>query len=345
MVAYLLRGRARFCACLTALTLLAPAAAFAQQVDEASTSAARDLGYEGIDAFQRGDFALALDKLDRAYRVLKVPTLGLWSARALAKQSKLVEASARYLEVTRLEVKGEAAVQKQAIADATQEREALLSQIPAATVQVAGASAEDVQLTIDGVTISNALIGVKRPVNPGKHHFAATLGAQKAEADATFAISETKTVTLTFGGAAAPSGDAAAQPAPATASSPAAPASDQAPLDTEDPGKRRRTIGWVTVGVGGALVVVGAVTGGIAAGKKSDLNPHCIDYKCDHKYAGEIDSYNAMRITSWVGFVGGGIVGAAGAVLLLTAPKAVASNPAGLTPYVTSNQLGVFGRF
>ena len=72
------------------------------------------LGYEGVAAYQKGDYVSARDKLERAYRVVRAPSLGLWSARALEKSGKLVEASERYLEVTRLEVKaGEAAVQQE----------------------------------------------------------------------------------------------------------------------------------------------------------------------------------------------------------------------------------------
>jgi hypothetical protein len=40
----------------------------------------------------------ASDKLVKAYHLLKVPSFGLWSARALEKRGLLLEALARYLE-------------------------------------------------------------------------------------------------------------------------------------------------------------------------------------------------------------------------------------------------------
>src|SRR5262245_61290417 len=106
------------------LALLAcPAVASAQS--DAARAAARDLGAEGVEDFQAGRFEQASTKLSQAFDILKVPTLGLWSARALVKVGKLVEASERYLSVSRLDAsKGEAQVQKQAQADATKERDA-----------------------------------------------------------------------------------------------------------------------------------------------------------------------------------------------------------------------------
>jgi hypothetical protein len=62
------------------LGLVTPARA---EVDDATRSSARELGYAGVEAFQASDYAAAHAKLDRAYRVLKAPSLRLWSARAL----------------------------------------------------------------------------------------------------------------------------------------------------------------------------------------------------------------------------------------------------------------------
>src|SRR5688572_30759640 len=94
----------------------------AQPVDDATRAAARDLGMAGVEAYQAGSYPAASEKLDKAYRTLRAPSLGLWSARALAKLGKLIEASERYLEVTRLDVaSGDVAVQKQAQIDAAAE--------------------------------------------------------------------------------------------------------------------------------------------------------------------------------------------------------------------------------
>ena len=62
---------------LASVTLVAPAAA----QDDASRSAARRMATTGVEAYQRDDYATAVDKLERAYQVLRVPSIGLWLAQ------------------------------------------------------------------------------------------------------------------------------------------------------------------------------------------------------------------------------------------------------------------------
>src|SRR3978361_1700708 len=80
----------------------APTPVLAQSPGDGSRSAARDIASAGVAAFQHNDFALASEKLEQAYRLLKVPSFGLWSARALVKTGRLVQAAERYREVVRL---------------------------------------------------------------------------------------------------------------------------------------------------------------------------------------------------------------------------------------------------
>jgi hypothetical protein len=95
----------------------------------------------------------------------------------------------------------------------------------------------------------------------------------------------------------------------------------------------QRTLGWVGVGVGGAGVLVGMVAGGVVLVKQSTLDndPGCPD-ACRDRDA--VSSFNAMRGVSTAGFIAGGVVLAAGVVLVLTAPsssaRAVAADGRGL---------------
>jgi pentatricopeptide repeat protein len=89
------------------------------------------LGYEGVEAFQANDFEAAEDKLRRAFAVVKVPTLGLWLARALAKNGRWVEAAEVYREVSRLEpTEGKVEAQREAQRAAAGELETLAGKIP-----------------------------------------------------------------------------------------------------------------------------------------------------------------------------------------------------------------------
>ena len=326
-----------------AAALLSSPIARAQQVDEASKSAARDIGKQGLEAFKAGRYDEAVDKLGRAYAVVKVPGLGLWTARALEKAGKLVEASEVYNEVGMLEVaEGDRAVQEVAKQDAAKEREALLPRIPKLTIQVQGAPADQVQVTVDGVAVAAALIGAARPANPGNHSATGKLGEQQVTEEVTLAEGESKTVVLRVTAPAPVEQPAVAEPAPAPAPAPAT----TAPADTgTEDGSMQRTLGWVGLGVGGVGLVFGTVTGIMALSKKSALEDGgCVDGACYADQADDVDSYNSMRTLSTVGFVIGGVGAAAGAVLLLTAPEEKEAGPT-LSAWLGVGSAGVKGSF
>lgn len=99
----------------------------------------------------------ASDKLEKAYQLPKVPSLGLWSARALEKRGLLLEALTRYLEASSMQVPGgEAAVQHKAQADAQREGAALKARLPRVVISLEGAEPNEVTLTIEGRSISAA---------------------------------------------------------------------------------------------------------------------------------------------------------------------------------------------
>ncbi len=79
-----------------------------------------------------------------------------------------------------------------------------------------------------------------------------------------------------------------------------------------------RSVGWVALGVGGAGLLAGVVTGAAAGAKKGDFNESvgCRDNQCPPSQADAVDTYNALRHASTAAFVTGGILAAAGAVFL-----------------------------
>jgi len=185
---------------LAALALAEPL--LAQETDDATRSVARDLGYQGVDAYKAGDYATAVDKLGRAFAAVRMPTLGLWLARALVQQGKLVEASERYAEVERCEVAaGQVATQKEAQSEAAAERLALVPRVPGIRIDIQGTSPSEVQVTIDGVPVPTALLGVSLPVNPGPRKIVGQRGEQVVTKDTEFAEGQSQTVVLDFGAA------------------------------------------------------------------------------------------------------------------------------------------------
>jgi hypothetical protein len=299
---------------------LCPRPCWADGEDAATRRAARNLGVAGVEAYQTGEYATANDKLDKAYRALRAPSLGLWSARALAKLNRLVEAAERYQEVQRLDTSGgEAAVQRQAQSDASDELAKLAPQIPNLIVRLEGAKAEEVQVEVDGAPVATALIGESRPVDPGKHTVRGVRGEQVVAADVTVALGESQPVTLKF------KGDAAASP-PKTAptAAPLAPVGSPPSDAGANPksGSLQRTAGFVALGVGGAGLVFGGVATVLALGKKGDIkdNPNCQGSTCFRSEEGLVNSYKQWRTLSGVGLIGGGVLAAAGLVLVFTAP-------------------------
>lgn len=310
-----MRLGSRFRSVVLGLSLcLYGATAEAQAVDDATRAAARTLGYAGVEAYQAGDYATASDKLEKAYSVLQAPSLGLWSARALVKLGKLVEAAERYREVQRLEPKGgDAKVQKQAQIDAAAELEALSPKIPTLVVTVEGADAKEIEISIDGTKLAAALVGEARPLNPGRHVVEGVRGDERVTEEITLAEAEAQRIVLRF----APKAGVQAAPAPTFDAG-----SSVTPVKTG--GSKMRTLGFVALGVGGAGLVLGGVTGVMALGKKGDLedNPWCDDeLRCLGIARDDVDSYNSMRTISSIGFIAGGVLAATGVVLVLTAPK------------------------
>ena len=295
---------------------------WADEPDEATRVAARTLGAAGVESFQSGKYVEASDKLEKAYGLLKVPSLGLWSARALAKRGLLVEAEERYLETTGLQApSGDSTVQRKAQQDAKTELAALKPRIPSLVIRLSEADAAQLSLTLDGQPLATSWLGRPRLVDPGEHHVVAQRGADEAEGAATVAEGESKDVALAF--RSAPLAAPVTPPAASTISFGEPPHAD----DSRQPSHTKRTLGWVALGAGAAGLVVGGVTGVIAAGKKTDLKNSgvCDGDRCPTSQTDTVNSLNSMRTISTVGFIAGGVLAGTGIVLLLSSGSSSSS--------------------
>jgi hypothetical protein len=105
---------------------------------------------------------------------------------------------------------------------------------------------------------------------------------------------------------------------------------------------------WVGFGVGAAGLLVGGITGGIAAGKASDLKDRCPDNACPREETeDDYDSTYTMAHVSTVGFVVGGAGAALGLVALFALSGDDEADTATITvqPSVGLGSLGITGRF
>jgi hypothetical protein len=314
------------------LSALCNARALAQSTgDDASRATARELGEQGIEAYWAKDFARADEKLDHAFRLFATPTLGLWSARAHAQLDRWVEAAERYREAVRTsEAVGDSAAQKQAQLDATKELNELLPRIPSLTIQFEGAEPSEVEITLDGIAVPNAMVGTARPTNPGVHQLAAVRGSEHYEVRIQLVEKEHKIAPFAFRKPAVP----VVVPV-ATSSPPVKTAAEQGeapapvPLTAANPGARDEIaksssthdvllpLSAVAMSLGGVGLIASGTTAIVAANKHS---ADCPKDACQS--TGSLHAYQSLKTASAVSFYLGAAFAVGGFVTWLVAPTA-----------------------
>jgi hypothetical protein len=340
---------ARHCVAATFVALaLWPSPALAQPSD-VDRATARALTLEGYEALDRKDYATAADRFTRADALYHAPTVMLGLAHAQVGLGKLVEALVTYSRIANEAVPPNApAAFAKAVDDARRELAALMPRIPNVIVNVKGA--QNAKVTIDGVEVPAAALGVKRPVDPGAHVIRATApNAAPKETTITILEGKLETVTIELQQSAAPP---PATPPPVNAT-PVAPPPMTAPPPVEPPlpqGTSGLKIGgFVSLGVGAAGLVLAGVTGGMALSKHSALVEKCPDGRCyssqQSALKSDVDSYHTLGAVSTAGFVIAGAGVATGVVLLIAAPKSAPQKDAAVMPLVGPGFVGARGRF
>jgi hypothetical protein len=257
-------------------------AARAQAPDESTLAAARQLGQDGVGLYERGEYAAASAKFERAFAVVKVPTLGLWAGRALEKLGMLVEASQRYREVTLIALAPtDPQVLRTAQADAQTAYDALVQRIPQLTLDVSGAAPGEVSVTIDGKAVQSALLGAGLPVNVGAHKVEGRRGQQVVGETLSLSEGERRTYALSF--------EAVPTPAAVAASAVKAP-----PVSVAQPERDDSILPWVVVGSGAALAVTGVVFVALALSAKSSVESATMFSKAVQSDRDNVPTYSAV---------------------------------------------------
>jgi hypothetical protein len=335
---------ARLLSVIVLLTAAHPAAA--EPVDEASKKAARDLGRDGIKAYRRGDYAVATDELERAFAIMKVPTMGLWSARALEKTGRLVQASERYQQVMRMPAGDEPTFEK-AKEDAAAEHAALQPRIAGLVIVCENAEPTELTVTVDGTPVPVALLGVRRPANPGNAKVEARWREQVLAREVQLAEGQEERVVLHF----EPEPprvirEPIPKPEPAPPVENEVPPSSPTIVRIPEEGTTQRALGWLAMGIGGAGIGLGSISLWITLSYKSDLDKNCENGTCPPSEAEDVGSYKVLHWFPVAGFVAGGVGIAAGIALLVTAPSAdAAPEQAGVSVWLAGDRVGVQGKF
>lgn len=186
----------------------------------ADKATARELATSGIELFRSGKYEEALDKLKRAESLYDVPVHLLYIARTEEKLGHLVESAEMYRQLDHFTLPaGAPPAWVTAQEDGRKELPLVEPRVPKLRVLLVPKEVAEPTLSIDGAQVSSAIVGVERPINPGKHHVEVSAkGYASASADVEVAEKESRDVTVKLETAPV----AATGPGAATTGAPAA---------------------------------------------------------------------------------------------------------------------------
>jgi hypothetical protein len=329
------------------LGLLAPGALAQSDADRAT---ARALGQDGQQALDAKDYKTAEDRFRRADKLVHAPTLELGLARALAGVGKFVESQETYNRMVREGLPpGAPDVFKHALEDAKKEVDAVSTKVGEVTITVKAAGGVDVPdpaVSLDGQAVNSASLGVRRAIDPGTHVLHVSAQGYKS-ADINFPVTSGANVDqpVVLEKDLAPPPGAAPTPGEAPGAAPAVVVTAPPPSDTGTSPRKASIAPWIAFGVGGAGLLVGAITGGLALGDHSTLANNCPQGACGPSEQSNLSSYHTMGAISTVGFVVAGVGAAAGVVLLITAPKSQPTTGFSVSPTLGLGSVGAVGSF
>jgi len=296
------------------------AAVPARADNDEARAGARAAATLGINAFEQGKWQESIDYMAKAEAVFHAPTHLLYMARSYEKLGNLVRARELYIKLQSEKLADDApAVFVQARADARQALEQLEPRLAHVTIKLAGVVHEKVVVKEDDIAIPVALVGVPRPVNPGRHVYRAYAeGVESPAISVSIQEGEDETVSLKL--PEAPAGTKAATDKPQDVTTDAGAHDDRSsPLFIP---------GIVSAGVGVVALGFGTMQALRAKGKYADADDACDpnsegacqgDREDVEQLEGEGDDAKRM---AQIGFAVGGLGVAAGATLLILSWKA-----------------------
>jgi hypothetical protein len=235
-----------------ALVLFSPALAAAQHGSPVPTAAdpqalARAKAQEGLKLYGADRWSEALASFREADTLFHAPSLTLYVARCQRKLGRLVDARTTYVRILAEDLPtGAPPAFVSAHADAGKELELVRQRVPTLQVAVTGVPAGEAQVTVNGAPFAEE----KKDLDPGSY---------TVEARARGGAPVVRTVTLVEG-----SHETVAFDLRASADTPAT--TQSAP---------NHVPAYVSWGIGGAGLIVGAVFGGLALAQVSTLKSEC----------------------------------------------------------------------
>jgi hypothetical protein len=336
MMIGLIRGYCAVAAtCL--LMMLISSSAWAQSdyedVGQADKDAAREMFRRGDEAYRDGNFGDALKAFVGADTIMRVPTTGLEVGRSLVALNRFVEARA-FLE--RVANDSPDAYEPKPFAAARLQAGRLLREIDKkvakVTVVVKGPAKSDVTATIDRSEIRTKRFGKAVTLDPGDHELHIEAPGFVAQ-DKAFSVEVGERRKLEIVLIATPSDEPKPQ--------------DSTSAATESGG-----IGewwpYLALGVGGASLIAGGVTGGLSLAAASDFQERCVEAtrSCPADAQADQESSLTLAHVSTVTLIAGGVIAGAGVVgLVLNLMGDDDEHTAQIEPVIVPLGVGVRGRF
>ncbi|MCC6558199.1 MAG: hypothetical protein IT372_35075 [Polyangiaceae bacterium] len=337
-----------------ALMMMLPLGEARAQSDE-DKAAARSLWSQASEALAAGKFEETVDLATRAEALVHAPTHLLLIARAQSKLGRLVAAKESYLKIIREDLPASApGAFKKAQQEAKDELAAVEPRIASLKVVLEGTAGRKVPVKIDDQPVADALVGVHRPIDPGKHMVVAyPPSLSPVEQTVTLGDGEKKELKLAIPAGPLPPGTPVSK-----ADDPdyrGEPAQPQPPPDKVDGGMSGLTwagIGVSALGLGGlGLGVAFTVIGAGTQSESDDLFDACKSSGCTPAQRSEIEAKDSdaasQKTIGTIGLIGGGVALAGGVTLLVLGltSKPAPAKTAWITPYVAPSSFGVHGAF
>lgn len=311
---------------------------------------ARILGTEGLRLAEAGDCEGAIEKLRRAEELFHAPTTLGRLGECQVKLGLLVAGTENLQRVVREPLpEGASPAFKAAKDRARLVLDEALPKIGMLRIEVT-TSLSDVSftVTVDGQQVPPAILGARRPTDPGERVVEAT-GPYCEKEQERVKLEEGGEVTVRLALRCEKPPEPPRPSEPPVGSKPGSTPGVPSPRRPPDPDQ---TLAYVALGVGGAGVVAGSVFGLMAMGEKSALEGDCNDErKCPSTSQSNLDNLDRYALVSNVAF-GVGIVGVGvGAAMLLMADSpgptldAGPSKQASMRPWIGMGSAGLAGTF
>ena len=303
--------RARLAPMLSLLVSLAsvgyaPAARAQPAPTQADRDRARELALQGINAFNRNDYATVIDRFEAAERSFHAPVHLRYLAISYERATppRLMDAVAAWRRLSQEQLAADA---PQPFRDAIDEARRELPRVEArlARVQInVGNGGPGMVVEIDGAAVPAEELSRPRVVTPGEHLITARrAGFDPVQRTVRVEMGGNEQVAVTF--VETPRAVVEAPPPPPQTRT----------VERPNP---LRTVGFALAGVGGAALIGGIITGVMAGSAFSDLQTACPNNTCrtqaDLDLRGNVDTLAGA--TNGL-LIGGGVLAVAGVVMIV----------------------------